>query len=264
MLSLGERQGEPRIPVVIEIDKNRLRELGQPGAGGRARHDQEAGTRGGAARPASSTELHHRPLLIGLDLIPDSPMELSAQVEDEPYPEIPTLPTRLEQAAAKFQAVLTVWKRWTGKPRPHVDEHRGRSESPGQFSRGAANLVALRGALTEIRKTPSPLREERDGRDQRAARALQRLQAAIDRIDAIADPKAPLVQGLTGRSATSARPRARPALAEDSRSRPERAVEGKSAMNGRRRCAARLVFGCSWSRAARFSRRVPIRRASSR
>ena len=28
MLSLGERQGEPRIPVVLEIDKSRLRELG--------------------------------------------------------------------------------------------------------------------------------------------------------------------------------------------------------------------------------------------
>ena len=58
--------------------------------------------------------------------------------------------------------------------------------------------MALRGALTEIRNAVGPFAKSATGATNELRASLQRLQAAIDRIDAIADPKAPLVQGLTG------------------------------------------------------------------
>jgi paraquat-inducible protein B len=199
MLSLGERQGEPRIPVVIDIDKDRLRELGAsqelvaaPGMMKKLAH--ESGLRAQLQQQSFITGQ----LFIGLDLIPDSPMEF-AQSGDEPYPEIPTLPTRLEQAAAKFQAVLDRLEKIDWETLGHtltstVDGLNHLVNSPEV----QANLVALRGALTEIRNAVGPFAKSATGATNELRVALQRLQAAIDRIDAIADPKAPLVQGMTG------------------------------------------------------------------
>ena len=200
MLSLGERQGEPRIPVVLEIDKSRLRELGAsqelvaaPGM------IKKLAREGGLRAQLQQQSFITGQLFIGLDLIPDSPMELSAQAEDEPYPEIPTLPTKLEQAAAKFQAVLDRLEKIDWETLGHtltstVDGLNHLVNSPEV----QANLVALRGALTEIRNAVGPFAKSATGATNELRVALQRLQAAIDRIDAIADPKAPLVQGLTG------------------------------------------------------------------
>jgi paraquat-inducible protein B len=199
MLSLGERQGEPRIPVVIDIDKDRLRELGAsqelvaaPGMIKKLAH--ESGLRAQLQQQSFITGQ----LFIGLDLIPDSPMEF-AQTDDEPYPEIPTLPTKLEQAAAKFQAVLDRLEKIDWETLGHtltstVDGLNHLVNSPEV----QANLVALRGALTEIRNAVGPFAKSATGATNDLRVALQRLQAAIDRIDAIADPKAPLVQGMTG------------------------------------------------------------------
>ena len=200
MLSLGERQGEVRIPVIMEIDKDRLRELGAsqalvaaPGMIHKLAHE------GGLRAQLQQQSFITGQLFIGLDLVPDSPMDLVQAKEDEPYTEIPTLQTRLELAQAKFQAVLDKlsqfdWEAFGKSASSAVDGLNRVVNSPEI----QANLVALRKTLDEIRQAVGPLGKSLTGASDQLRGALQRLQAAVDRVDAIADPRAPVVQGLTG------------------------------------------------------------------
>ncbi|HUE39787.1 MAG TPA: MlaD family protein [Candidatus Binatia bacterium] len=200
MLSLGERKGEVRIPVLIDIDKNRLRELGASqelvsAPGMIKKLAREQGLRAQLQQQSFITGQ----LFIGLDFVPDSPMELAQAEEELPYPEIPTLPTKLELAQAKIEAILDRmgkidWESVGQSISSTVDGLNHLVNSPEV----QANLVALRGALTEIRNAVGPFAKSATGATNELHVALQRLQTAIDRIDSIADPKAPLVQGITG------------------------------------------------------------------
>jgi paraquat-inducible protein B len=199
MLSLGERKGEVRIPVIMEIDKNRLRELGAsqelvaaPGMIHKLAHEQ------GLRAQLQQQSFITGQLFIGLDMVPDSPMDLVQAEEDTPYTEIPTLPTRLELAQAKLQAILDKLSQFDwealGKSLASAVDGLNRVVNSPEIQ---ANLVALRTTLTEIRKAVGPLGKSVTGATDELRAALQRLQVAVDRVGAIADPKAPVVQGLT-------------------------------------------------------------------
>ncbi len=104
LLALPEKAGDPRIPVVIEIDPDRMSELGasreMTGTPGLMidRLTREGGLRAQLQQQSLITGL----LYIGLDLFPGSELDLVLS-EGSPYTEIPTLPTTLEQAQAKLQ-----------------------------------------------------------------------------------------------------------------------------------------------------------------
>jgi paraquat-inducible protein B len=143
-------------------------------------------------------------LYIGLDLLPDSPLE-RVLPPNSSYAEIPTLPTTLEQAQAKLREIVDRLS--------HIDfEAFGKSLSGAVdgFSQLVnspdlqSTIVAMRDALVHVRDTADtlrsgirPLATSVDGTTQDLRGAIQRLQATLDKFDALADPHAPLVQELT-------------------------------------------------------------------
>ncbi len=205
LLALPQKRGDPRIPVLIEIDHDRLAELGatremSEGPEMMSRLLRDAGLRAQLQQQSFITGL----LYIGLDLVPGSPLDL-AFPEGGPYPEIATLPTKLEQAQAKIEAVIErlVKIDFEGLGRSLADTVNGINHlvsSPDVQS----TLVALREALGEIRAAAAELRSSArplaagvNGTTTELRASLKRLQTSLDRLDVLTDPKAPLVQGLT-------------------------------------------------------------------
>lgn len=230
LLALPQKRGDPRIPVLIDIDKDRLVELGaslelNAGPGMMSELSRNAGLRAQLQQQSFVTGL----LYIGLDLFPDSPMNLVLP-EGGPYPEIPTLPTRLEQAQAKIEAMLDRLGKidWDSVGRSltsAVDGLNRLVNSPELQS----NLVALRETLTEIRSAIGPLGTSATGATNDLRSAVKRLQATLERLDALADPKAPLVQGMNGALGEVAEAaRAVKRLAEDLDRDPSVLIRGKS------------------------------------
>lgn len=200
-LGMGERTDVNRIPVLIEIDRDRLREFG---ARADAVEDKrlhqliyEQGLRAQLQLQSFITGL----LYVGLDYFPGSKPEFVLPPGALPYPEIPSQPTTLEEAQAKIQELLDRVS--------HIDfDKLGKSvagavegvnrlvNSPEVY----ADLRALHETLTEVRRTTAELRARvprlstdvsTTAKDLR--RAVERMQVSLDRIDALIDPSAPLL-----------------------------------------------------------------------
>jgi paraquat-inducible protein B len=106
-----ERSKEPKIPVIIELDLEKFTARGATSAAATAM-DPEAlnkaivdrGLRGQLEMESLVTGL----LFISLDFFPDTPINLVQSTKgDYKYPEIPTLPTSLEQAKGAVMRVVS-------------------------------------------------------------------------------------------------------------------------------------------------------------
>ncbi len=100
----GAGAGDVRIPVVIAIDPTKIRRLDAEGGLGRPERVAqlvESGLRAQLATSSFVTNMRY----IALDVIPDAPAEL---VNDPAvrYPEIPTVPTALENAEKQASDLL--------------------------------------------------------------------------------------------------------------------------------------------------------------
>lgn len=203
LLALPEHRGDPRVPVLVEIDWGKFGELGVtqdvlagPGLIGRLRG---AGLRAQLQQQSFITGL----LYIGLDFLPATRGDMVLG-DQGPYPEIPTLPTKLEQAQAKIEEIFDRLNK--------IDfEALGRSisgviegldtlvNSPDV----KGDLVALREALVEVRQAAAtfregvgPLSKNLNGAAGDLRTAIGHLQRSLSRLDALTDPGAPLVHGL--------------------------------------------------------------------
>lgn len=206
-LALSAPRREPRVPVLIEIDQDRLVQLGaSPDFVSTpltmVQRMQDAGLRAQLQQQSLITGL----LYVDLDLFPGSPKDLVLPAGSGPYPEIATLPTRFERAQAKIEEIFervsridfeAVGKSLSGT----IDGMNRLVNSPDVES----TLVTLRETLTEIRKTTAELRSGTrplvanvNGTTTDLRTTVQRLQATLDRLDALVDPRAPLVAGMTG------------------------------------------------------------------
>jgi len=230
LLALPQRRGDPRIPVIIEIDNDRIRELGvtlELGSGSDviASLTHDAGLRAQLQQQSFITGQ----LFIGLDFVPGSPMELVLP-EGGPIPEIPTLPTKLEQAQAKIEAVLEQLGKidWESVGRSLTSTIDGVNRLVNS-SEVQSTLVALRETLVEIRKAVGPFGASANGAATDLRAAIKRLQGTLDRFDALADPKAPLVQGASDAlSEVGEAARAVRRLAEDLDRDPSVLLRGKA------------------------------------
>jgi len=205
LLALPEHPGDPRIPVLIEIDQDRMLELGatQEMVAGPATIDRlmrEGGLRAQLKQQSLITGL----LYIGFDLFPGSPLALVLP-EDAPHKELATLPTPLEQAQAKVEAVLDRLNKVDfeafGKSLSGVVEGVNRLVNS---SEAQTTMTALREALTQVRDAASalqagvrPLASSADGASKELTVTLQRLQVTLEKFNTLTDPHAPLVHGLT-------------------------------------------------------------------
>lgn len=205
-LGLPQVPGTTRIPVLIDIDRDRLQELGARADAARGPTIQELvrdlGLRAQLQQQSFITGL----LYVGLDLFPDSPVELVLPAGAGPYPEIPSLPTTLEQARAKVEEIFDRLSRidfeTLGKSLTTAVEGVNRLvHSPKVY----ANLDALhetldeiRGATADLRARVRPLIANANTTSGELRDAVERLQDSLDRFNALIDPESPWLSRLAG------------------------------------------------------------------
>ena len=199
LIAVRELRGDPRIPVFAEIDENRLRELGATLDIRDVRSVTSFFESTGLRAQLQQQSFITGQLFINLDLFPDSRLEYALAPGTIEYPEIPTLPTKLEQVQQKIEAVLDKLGKidWDAVGKSVVSTVNGLDKlvnSPDV----QATLSTLREALARIRDAIGPLSHSTNGATKELQASLKRLQISLDRLDALTDPKAPLVSGMSG------------------------------------------------------------------
>jgi paraquat-inducible protein B len=199
LIAVRQLRGDRRIPVFAEIDEKRLRELGATldirDVRGLTAAFEAAGLRAQLQQQSFITGQ----LFINLDVFPGSPLEYALAPGSSEYPEIPTLPTKLEQVQQKIETVLDKlgkidWDAVAKSVASTVDGLDKLVNSPDVH----ATLATLREALAKIRDSIGPLSDSTHGATKELQASLKRLQVSLDRLDALTDPKAPLVSGMHG------------------------------------------------------------------
>ena len=186
-----------RIPVVVEIDQDRLIELGESKA---VVSDEKVAEHLVAQGLRAQLELESfitGVLFVGLEMAPGSPANFVLP-RGSGYTEIPTLPTTLEEAQAKVNidvdgigrsviAAADGIARMTSSPDLH-EAVVGLREA----------LVAVRDAADSVHLQVGPLAANVNGRVDDARATLKRLDVALNNLSALTDPRAPLADGLVG------------------------------------------------------------------
>jgi paraquat-inducible protein B len=207
-LDIGE---EARIPVWIEIDNKKIVAHGA----GEWPRDQallkEAVERGLRAQ-LNSQSIVTGVLFVQLDYHPDTPITLVAPAEVE-LPEIPTIPTTLEQAQQAAAEIIANLKEVDfegfGKSlRNAIDGLNATVNSPGLQKALASlpdTLTALNGTLSSVQRLAGNL-DERTGpllksmqqTSERSTQAVEQARATLESVQGLADAGSPLAGQLVG------------------------------------------------------------------
>src|SRR5262245_51768191 len=201
-LRYAQERGEPRIPVFIKVEPETVSELGAEDAAHPSSY-KELVARGLRAR-LQTQSLVTGVLYVELDLEPDSPLDL-VQAEGTGTPEIPTLPTALEEATRSISDILAQLKAvdFKGISKGVTDaidgvQHLVHSPdlqktlaAPPDTVEGARRLVASLDTRTGT-LTVSLQQTSEDAR-----RAVDSLRATLDDVRVLVAPEAPLAVELS-------------------------------------------------------------------
>jgi len=199
LLRLGSLALQPedvRIPVIIEIDRDRMTRESE--GGGPSMTVQEAIALGLRAQLVSES-LVTGLLYVELDFHPGTPATL---VNDPAvkYPEIPTLPTALERVEVQASEIIT---------RLSETDFRGLVESLRQAVDGAKDLIAspklhaavdgldgteqnVNAAIADIRQLTGTVQGEIGPLGQRLRATADKADTALDGVGAIVEPGSPV------------------------------------------------------------------------
>ena len=192
-----QARGAPRIPVFLNIDGERMRELGatREPSPERLKELIDQGLRARLQTLSIVTGV----LYVDFDLLPGSPMELM-QEASATYPEIPTLPTPLEEATKTVSDVLAQIKQVDFKGigmavREAVD---GVSRLAGNPRLAASidglpdAIAAARRLLVDLDTQTAPVAGGVREVSTDARQTLASLRATLESIQALLGPDAPL------------------------------------------------------------------------
>jgi len=194
-----------RIPVMVEVDQDRLIELGESRAVVSDEDLTEHLVAQGLRAQLELESLITGVLFVGLEMVPGSPANFVLP-RDGGYTEVPTLPTTLEEAQAKITGVLNQLAKLDvdGIGRSVIAAADGiarLTSSPDLHEallRLPEALVAVRDVAGSVRAQVGPLAANVNGRVDDARASLKRLDTALDNLSALTDPRAPLADGLAG------------------------------------------------------------------
>jgi len=192
-----QAQGPQRIPVFLKIDGQRMRELG-------AKNDpslellRNLVDQGLRAR-LSTLSIVTGVLYVEFDLLPGSPIEMMQQA-NATYPEIPTLPTPLEEATRTVSDVLAQLKEIDFKGigiavREAVDGVNRLANNPrlvAAIDGLPAAVAAARRLLADLDARTAPLGEGIRTVSDDTRQTLASLRATLESIQAMIAPDAPL------------------------------------------------------------------------
>jgi len=194
---------EPQIAVVIGLDESRIESLGGTDAGFTPPEIQEAVKHGLRAKLASQSLLTGL-LYVSLDYEPNAPPAHLDETKSE-YPQIPTVPSRVEQVAQTAQDIFK---------KLEALDWQGLFDSISQTMAGLRDLVADRATqdvtrqLNETLKSVQQLTDRLDGQidplandlqdlAKSARLALQNIDAAVAQIRTTIEPESPLAYELS-------------------------------------------------------------------
>jgi paraquat-inducible protein B len=258
LFSLGEvvepdeRARGLRIPVVIEIDEANIVKRG-----GRVHTDPKTVARLvdlGLRAQLKMESFVTGVLYIDLDMYPGTPADRQGGA-DTPYPEIPTLPTALEEAQQKAAAFLSRLDRLdinglVESLRNTVASLNGLLASPSlkatldglpatvkKVDEGLEQLrrtlASVEGVSDEVKGEIQPLVERLDTAASSAAQAMLAARGAMQRVEVLLEPESPVVyqlgQTLSDLSLAAAAIRR---FVEDLERNPSALVRGKAVTEG--------------------------------
>lgn len=192
-----------RIPVFIEIDQERAAGLGARGIlddPNRAIKLVEQGLRAQLQLQSIITGV----LYIALDILPDTPITLTLP-PNSGYDEIPTVPTALEQAQAKVLEVVDhlsqidfqALERSLRGALNGVNKIVNAQDTRDLITSARKTLDEVQAIARELKPRIKDLADGLHGTTDEARATLKRLDGAIDSLQRILDPQAPVVQGLS-------------------------------------------------------------------
>jgi paraquat-inducible protein B len=205
----------PRIPVIIELDITGIRSRGATGDAGASSVKRliEEGLRAQLNMESFVTGL----LYVSFDFFPDAPLELVGG-DDLPYPELPAIPTALEQAQSAAAEIINKLKEM--KFDEMVADLRGAADGVNKLVNSAglkqgvdslgevaANvnkaLVDLRATLARLDKLGGNLdsgivtvQKELAATTVEARRMLEQATLSLQNVGSLTRPDAPLAQQL--------------------------------------------------------------------
>ncbi len=197
-----QARGAPRIPVFLKVDGERMRELGatREPSPERLKELIDQGLRARLQTLSIVTGV----LYVEFDILPGSPVDLM-QEPDATYPEIPTLPTALEEATKTVSEVLARLNEFDFKGLGlAVREAFDGVNRLASNSRLAAAIDALpdtvasaRRLLADLDAQTAPLGDGVRSVSADTRQTLASLRATLDAIQALVAPDAPLGVELT-------------------------------------------------------------------
>jgi len=201
----AQRLEDKRIPVLIEIDEDRLRELGENRPLARDQELADGLIAQGLRAQLELQSLITGVLYVGLEMMDGSPATF-ALPPGSGYREIPSLPTNLEQARAKLDEVLTQLAKLdvegVGRSVTAAADGVARLASSPDLK---AAIISIRDAAVAVRVTVGsvdsqfgPVAANAKKRLDDAERSLKRLDTVLDNVTALTDPTSPLADGLGG------------------------------------------------------------------
>jgi len=190
-------RGDPRIPVFLKLDEDRLRELGAKRAP-TVDVAQEFISNGLRAR-LQTLSIVTGVLYVDFDLLPGSRLDL-VQREDAPVPELPTLPTALEEMTKSVSDVLTELRavdfaaigKGVNEVVANVNGIVKKPELRAAVDQLPGLVASAKDLVGDLRTRTGPLATSAQGTVDEARRAAESARAALDDLRTLLAPDGPL------------------------------------------------------------------------
>ena len=190
-------RGDPRVAVFLKLDETRMLELGVERAP-TAEVAKEFVANGLRAR-LQTLSIVTGVLYVEFDLLPGSPLDL-VQREDAPIPELPTLPTTLEEMTKSISEVLAELRtidftkigRDVNDVIVNVNDIVKKPELKAAVDRLPGLVASANDLVSDLRTRAGPLAASAQGTVDEARRAAEAARATLEDVRTLLAPDGPL------------------------------------------------------------------------
>jgi paraquat-inducible protein B len=196
-LRFQQVRGEPRIPVFLKLDETRMLELGAERAP-TAEVAKDFVANGLRAR-LQTLSIVTGVLYVEFDLLPGSPLEL-VQRDDAPVPELPTLPTTLEEMTKSITEVLAELRsidfesigKGVNDVVANVNDIVKKPELHAAVEQLPELVANAKGLVVDLRARTGPLATSAQSTIDDARRAAESARATLEDVRTLLAPDGPL------------------------------------------------------------------------
>ena len=194
-------RGDPRVPVFLKLDEDRVRELG---AQSPTTDVMQGYVERGMRARLQTLSIVTGVLYVDFDLLPGSPLVL-VQAEDAPIHELPTLPTPLEEMTKSVGDILAELKtvdferigKGVNEVIANVNGVVGKPELRHAVEQLPELVASAKRLVANLDERTGPVLVSARGTSEEARRAAESLRSTLDDIHALVAPESALAVGMT-------------------------------------------------------------------